>query len=108
MRYLLLPFARRYVTFAGALVAAILLLVLSFRNPVYWFPCGLAAMLALLGTHDLLQTQHSLLRNYPIVGHIRFILEEIRPEVRRSFPRAILTVGHLAAGNGRWLMNGPR
>ena len=85
MRYLLLPFTRRYVTYAGALVAAILLLVLSFSDPVYWFPFGLAAMLALLGTHDLLQTRHSLLRNYPIVGHIRFILEEIRPEVRQYF-----------------------
>ena len=85
MRYLLLPFTRRYVTYAGALVATILLLVLSFSDPLYWFPCGLAAMLALLGTHDLLQTRHSLLRNYPIVGHIRFILEEIRPEVRQYF-----------------------
>ena len=85
MRYLLLPFTRRYVTYAGALVAAILLLILSFSDPVYWLPCGLAAMLALLGTHDLLQTRHSLLRNYPIVGHIRFILEEIRPEVRQYF-----------------------
>ena len=85
MRYLLLPFTPRYVTYAGAIVATILLLILSFSDPVYWFPCGLAAMLALLGTYDLLQTRHSLLRNYPIVGHIRFILEEIRPEVRQYF-----------------------
>ena len=42
-------------------------------------------MLAALGTHDLLQTRHSLLRNYPIVGHIRFLLEEIRPEIRQYF-----------------------
>ena len=85
MRYLLLPFTRRYVTYSGALVATILLLLLSFSDPVFWFPSGLAAMLALLGTHDLLQTRHSLLRNYPIVGHIRFVLEEIRPEVRQYF-----------------------
>jgi glutamate synthase domain-containing protein 2 len=85
MRYLLLPFTRRYVTFAGAIAAAILLLPLSFNDTVYWFPFGLAAMLAFLGTHDLLQTQHSLLRNYPIVGHIRFLLEEIRPEIRQYF-----------------------
>ena len=85
MRYLLLPFTRRYATYAGALVAAILLLPLSFNDPVYWFPFSLAVMLALLGTHDLLQTRHSLLRNYPIVGHIRFLLEEIRPEIRQYF-----------------------
>ena len=39
MRYLLLPFTRRYVTYAGALVAAILLLILSFSDFVYWFRC---------------------------------------------------------------------
>jgi glutamate synthase domain-containing protein 2 len=85
MRYLLLPFTRRYATYAGALVAAILLLPLSLHNPVYWLAFSLAAILALVGTHDLLQTRHSLLRNYPIVGHIRFLLEEIRPEVRQYF-----------------------
>jgi glutamate synthase domain-containing protein 2 len=85
MRYLLLPFTRRYVTYACALLATILLSPLAFNNPVYWFSFGLAAMLALLGTHDLVQTRHSLLRNYPIVGHTRFLLEEIRPEVRQYF-----------------------
>jgi hypothetical protein len=85
LRYLLLPFTRRYVIFAGALVAAIVLLPLSFHDPVYWVPFGLTAALALLGTHDLLQTRHSLLRNYPIVGHIRFLLEAIRPEISQYF-----------------------
>ena len=100
MRYLLLPLTRRYVTFASALVATILLLPLSFSDPLYWFPFGLASMLAALGTHDLLQTRHSLLRNYPIVGHIRFLFN--------TLPRAIPTVSHLAAANGRWPMSGLR
>jgi len=85
MRYLLLPFTRRFVTYAGALVATILLLPHSFSDPVHWFLFGLAAMFALLGSYDLLQTRHSLLRNYPIVGHIRFLMEEIRPEIRQYF-----------------------
>ena len=34
MRYLLLPLTRRYVTFASALVATILLLLLSFSDPL--------------------------------------------------------------------------
>src|SRR5208337_3520752 len=84
MRYLLLPFTGRYMAYSGALIA-VMLLPLSFNDPVYWLPFGLAAILVSLGTHDLLQTRHSLLRNYPIVGHIRFILEEIRPEVRQYF-----------------------
>lgn len=38
-----------------------------------------------LGVHDLRQTQHAILRNYPILGHLRFALEFIRPEIRQYF-----------------------
>jgi len=31
------------------------------------------------------QTRHAVLRNYPLMAHIRFILEEIRPEIRQYF-----------------------
>jgi glutamate synthase domain-containing protein 2 len=85
MRYLSLPFTRRYMAYSVALVAALALLPLSLFDPVYWLPFGLAAALVSLGTHDLLQVQHSLLRNYPIVGHIRFLLEAVRPEIRQYF-----------------------
>ncbi|MGO9382934.1 MAG: FMN-binding glutamate synthase family protein [Mycobacterium sp.] len=32
---------------------------------------------------DLLQRRHTILRNYPIVGHLRFILEAVGPELRQ-------------------------
>jgi glutamate synthase domain-containing protein 2 len=38
-----------------------------------------------LGAFDLTQTRHSVLRNYPIIGHLRFLLEYIRPEIRQYF-----------------------
>jgi glutamate synthase domain-containing protein 2 len=38
-----------------------------------------------LGAFDLTQTRHSVLRNYPIIGHLRFLLEFIRPEMRQYF-----------------------
>jgi glutamate synthase domain-containing protein 2 len=38
-----------------------------------------------LGLHDYFQTHHAILRNYPIAAHIRFLLEEIRPEMRQYF-----------------------
>jgi glutamate synthase domain-containing protein 2 len=44
---------------------------------------GLA--LIAVGIHDLAQTQHSVLRNYPVIGHLRFLFEYIRPEVRQYF-----------------------
>ena len=41
------------------------------------------AVLSALGVYDVLQTRHSILRNYPILGHMRFIFEGIRPEIRQ-------------------------
>lgn len=39
--------------------------------------------LAGLGIWDLVQRRHSILRNYPVLGHMRFIFEGIRPEIRQ-------------------------
>jgi glutamate synthase domain-containing protein 2 len=39
--------------------------------------------LLLLGLRDAMQTKHSVLRNYPIIGHIRYIMEEMRPAIRQ-------------------------
>ena len=36
-----------------------------------------------LGARDLIQRRHSVLRNYPIIGHFRFMFEAIRPELRQ-------------------------
>ncbi len=30
-----------------------------------------------------MQSRHAILRNYPVLGHMRFILESIRPEIRQ-------------------------
>lgn len=38
-----------------------------------------------LGVYDLVQTRHAVLRNYPILAHLRFLLEEMRPEIRQYF-----------------------
>jgi glutamate synthase domain-containing protein 2 len=36
-----------------------------------------------VGIFDLLQTSHSILRNYPVIGHVRWLVEMIRPELRQ-------------------------
>nr|WP_237023332.1 FMN-binding glutamate synthase family protein [Mycolicibacterium tokaiense] len=57
----------------------------SVVNPWWWPVAGVIAALAAVGTVDLLQTRHSILRNYPILGHARFVAERIRPEIRQYF-----------------------
>lgn len=41
--------------------------------------------LLFIGMYDLLQKKHSILRNFPIVGHVRFLMELIRPEIYQYF-----------------------
>ena len=50
---------------------------------VFLWPLLVLVPLVLVGLHDLTQTSHAILRNYPLIGHIRFILESIRPEIRQ-------------------------
>ncbi|MDO4895872.1 MAG: FMN-binding glutamate synthase family protein [Moraxella sp.] len=50
-----------------------------------WWLFGIALIFTLIGTHDILQKRHAVLKNYPISGHIRFFLENFRPEIRQYF-----------------------
>jgi glutamate synthase domain-containing protein 2 len=44
--------------------------------------------LVALGVWDMVQDKHAVLRNYPVIGHLRFLLEFIRPEIRQYFIEA--------------------
>jgi len=46
-------------------------------------PSVIFGILAGMGVYDLIQTKHSILRNYPVLGHMRFFFEGIRPEIRQ-------------------------
>src|SRR6478609_46063 len=38
-----------------------------------------------LGSYDLLQTQHTIRRNFPVLGRLRYAFEAIRPEMQQYF-----------------------
>lgn len=48
---------------------------------------GLAVVLPVIaiGIYDMWQQKHTILRIYPVVGHLRFLLESIRPEIQQYF-----------------------
>jgi glutamate synthase domain-containing protein 2 len=52
-------------------------------GPWWGAPLLVLAPLLVVGVSDLNQRSHAILRNYPIIGHIRFLLEAIRPELRQ-------------------------
>jgi glutamate synthase domain-containing protein 2 len=73
----------RYLTFG--LVAALTLVSAALIPFSIWFLALFAVFLglSLVGVYDVVQERHSVLRNYPVLGHMRFIFEGIRPEIRQ-------------------------
>lgn len=55
-----------------------------FYPPVRWLWLALIPVL-LLGTYDMLQPKHAILRNFPVLGHFRYLFEMIRPEIYQYF-----------------------
>ncbi len=78
-------FPARYLVFAlccfGLLLSGFSLLAFGVGGTMLLATGSLVA----LGVYDLRQTKRSILRNYPITGHIRFMLESVRPEIRQYF-----------------------
>jgi glutamate synthase domain-containing protein 2 len=56
---------------------------LIFGSVIGWWVLGVCGPLTALGIYDLLQTRHTLWRNYPIISHMRWLFEGIRPEIRQ-------------------------
>jgi len=75
------------LTLAATMSVLILLEILA-RPSTFWFlllPFLVFAALTWLGINDMKQEQHAILRNYPITGHARFIMEALRPTLRQYF-----------------------
>ncbi|MDL2337517.1 MAG: FMN-binding glutamate synthase family protein [Pseudomonadota bacterium] len=69
----------------GLAVSLSLSLVMTMPSGWAWVLPLTFAALVLLGVRDTRQGSHSVLRNYPVVGHLRYLFEFIRPEIRQYF-----------------------
>ncbi len=89
-RSVVLDFVNRF--YPARYTAFLLVALLFLANTLYtllsgqgWLTALLWLALLALGIHDVRQTHHAILRNYPIIGHLRFLLEHVRPEIRQYF-----------------------
>ncbi len=48
-----------------------------------WFVAGLGVLVLAVLAHDVLQRRRAILRNFPLIGHFRFWLEAVGPELRQ-------------------------
>ena len=79
----------RIVSLALAIVIVLVAcgcVVLGIFFSFHWFwgliPSGVLAGIAIW---DYFQPKHSILRNYPLLGHLRFMAESVRPEIMQYF-----------------------
>ena len=73
----------RYTAFGFCLALFAISAARLPASPWAWIPASAFGLLTLLGVRDLLQRRHSIQRNYPVIGHIRWIAESVRKEIRQ-------------------------
>lgn len=65
------------------------LLAATYGISLLWPPFSwvyvIVVPLFLVGVYDVLQKRHNILRNYPLMGHWRYILLSIRPQIQQYF-----------------------
>ena len=72
----------RYLALLAAFAGLVLSVLLALQQTWGWGLAGLFFLLGMVGLYDLAQPRHSLWRNFPIIGRIRWIAESLRPFLR--------------------------
>jgi len=75
--------APRYWPFLATIIGLAVALTQWQQGIAWWVLALVCATFMLIGISDLRARRHSLLRNYPIVGHMRRIFESVRPMLRQ-------------------------
>lgn len=76
----------RFLILAVLVVLGFLTIVAaSFGSAGWWVLAVVIVALLAVGVWDVVQTRHSILRNFPVLGHMRYLLESIRPEIQQYF-----------------------
>ena len=72
-----------FVTLVIVATLATLLVARAWPNAHWLFIILLPV--AGLGFYDMSQRKHTILRIYPVIGHLRYLLESVRPEIQQYF-----------------------
>ena len=76
---------QRYWTWGIFAALTVACLALSQYSQGWLAPAAVFGGLTLVGVWDFLQSKHAIRRNYPVIGHLRYFLEYVRPEIRQYF-----------------------
>lgn len=73
----------RLLPYLTILLLTVALTPLALQYPGWLLLLIPSLLLTLLGTVDLLQPAQNLRRNYPVIAHIRYLFEALRPAIRQ-------------------------
>ena len=65
-------------------LTVLIIITAQFWQPILW-SFIIIIPLILMGVFDVLQTKHTIRRNFPVIGRFRYTLEDIRPEIMQYF-----------------------
>ena len=75
---------RNIFLITSAAVLAVIAFVAWFY-PAVWWAMLFVGPIVLLGLYDMFQNKHTILRNFPVLGHLRYFFEMISPEIQQYF-----------------------
>lgn len=75
----------RYLAFAACIALFAIAGLAARWDAGWWWGVSIFGALSLIGLFDILQTRHTVSRNYPVLAHFRYFLESIGPEIRQYF-----------------------
>ena len=76
---------RPYILAILALINVLGALAVWDLSPWWWILMAFILFLDVVAIYDMLQKKHSILRNFPVIGHLRYMGETIRPEMQQYF-----------------------
>lgn len=84
-------------------------LLALYVSQAFWILAGLFALSLIIAIHDYFQVKHTLLRNFPLVGHFRYLSDWLHPKIYqyfvepdtdgRPFPRIVRSIVYQRAKN---------
>jgi len=75
----------RTVFYVISVVALLAVVLLASAWPSFWWLLIVVVPYILVGLYDIHWAAHNVLRNYPVIGHLRYAMEFISPEIRQYF-----------------------
>ncbi len=75
---------RIFIVLSIVISLAVFALAYLFSTNFYW-AFVVFGPLIIIGYYDIFQTKHAILKNFPVIGHLRYMLESVSPEIQQYF-----------------------